>query len=488
MPARLLPLLLWAALCPASPQPAQLQRIDPAGIGGTLVLAGSHTTELAATAFLKSAGQLEENKNILFFSGDDSKPARETLRILKQQLPEGRLTQTCDITGLIDKLDHAHALWLGGVHTKSLAPHAQALRAFLRSGKTVGTSASGPAQELLPDAHIGTPTNNSPLQHAPHRVAYELDADAALLIRGRLIRSIGPGQVRIHRKVHHGHPPATLTLSPENPLADLTALRRTAQDATIQPPPKAPRPIVRKGTLILIGGGGMPTGIVQRFVKLAGGKDARIVVLPTAAPDPIRKPYRIDATFRKAGAGKVTVLPGRTLETVEGPKSLAALKEATGLWFGGGRQWRFVDAYLDTQAHPLMHDVLRRGGVVMGSSAGASIQAGYLARGNPLGNLDIMAPGYERGLGFLPGVAVDQHFSQRNRFTDMKALTQAHPHLLGIGIDESTALIVRKKTGEVTGKGKVFFYDNRAGTGPRQTAVHSGERFNLVTRKLHMAR
>ena len=95
-----------------------------------------------------------------------------------------------------------------------------------------------------------------------------------------------------------------------------------------------------------------------------------------------------------------------------------------------------------------------------------------------------MASGYERGLDFLPGTAVDQHFSQRNRFADLKALTQAYPRLLGIGIDESTALVVRKKTGTVTGKGKVFFYDNREGTGPKQTVVQAEERFNLVTRKL----
>ena len=95
-----------------------------------------------------------------------------------------------------------------------------------------------------------------------------------------------------------------------------------------------------------------------------------------------------------------------------------------------------------------------------------------------------MALGYERGLNFLPGVAVDQHFSQRNRFNDLKALTKAKPQLLGIGIDESTALIVRKAIGEVAGRGKVFFYDNRASNEPKQSAVSNRERFNLVTRKI----
>ena len=85
---------------------------------------------------------------------------------------------------------------------------------------------------------------------------------------------------------------------------------------------------------------------------------------------------------------------------------LKHLSEATGIWFGGGRQWNFVDSYYGTKAHQLMLDVLDRGGVVGGSSAGASIQGEYLARANPVANFDIMAPGYERGLGFISGVAI----------------------------------------------------------------------------------
>jgi cyanophycinase len=108
-----------------------------------------------------------------------------------------------------------------------------------------------------------------------------------------------------------------------------------------------------------------------------------------------------------------------------------------------------------------MHEVLARGGVIMGSSAGASIQADYLARANPLGNRDIIAEGYERGLGFIKGVAIDQHFAQRKRFKDMSLLVARYPQLLGIGIDEGTALIVEGEVGRVTGSGSVHFYDRR---------------------------
>ena len=128
---------------------------------------------------------------------------------------------------------------------------------------------------------------------------------------------------------------------------------------------------------------------------------------------------------------------------------MAPLKDATGIWFGGGRQWNMSDSYYGTKSHKLMKEVLKRGGVVGGSSAGASIQARYLARATPNENFDIMAPGYERGgLGFISGVAIDQHFSQRKRQKDMTQLVNKYPQMLGIGIDEATAIIVQKIEGK----------------------------------------
>lgn len=132
--------------------------------------------------------------------------------------------------------------------------------------------------------------------------------------------------------------------------------------------------------------------------------------------------------------------------------------------------------------------MLHRGGVIGGSSAGASIQARYLARATPIGNTQIMAPGYERGgLGFLDGVAIDQHFSQRGRQKDMTQLMARHPQLLGIGLDEATAIVVKKSTAEVVGNGKVYFYDRRIPLHPDRPdyiAVAEGGRFELVERKL----
>jgi cyanophycinase len=166
---------------------------------------------------------------------------------------------------------------------------------------------------------------------------------------------------------------------------------------------------------------------------------------------------------------------------------LETLAKAGGVWFGGGRQWRFVDAYSGTRAESALQGVLKRGGVIGGSSAGASIQASFLARGNPLGNRDIIARGYERGLGFLPGTAIDQHFSQRKRLADMSFLVERHPQLLGIGIDEATALVVRGHMANVVGRNRVYFYNRRgsaAEDGMYYDVLGSGGKYDLKQRRI----
>src|SRR4029077_3551259 len=165
-------------------------------------------------------------------------------------------------------------------------------------------------------------------------------------------------------------------------------------------------------------------------------------------PDPIAKRDGLTDVFRKAGAKKATVLKARTQAEVESKAFLDTLREATGLWFDGGRQWRFVDCYENTKALPLMFDVLQRGGVIGGTSAGATIQGEYLARGGVFNNFDIRYEGYERGLGFLKGVAIDQHFSQRKRHSDMTSLMKVYPQYLGIGLDEATAIVVQGSVAE----------------------------------------
>jgi cyanophycinase len=247
--------------------------------------------------------------------------------------------------------------------------------------------------------------------------------------------------------------------------------------------PAAPR--AEKGSLLIVGGGGMTPEMVQRFIDLAGGPESPIVVLPTANPEPLRKPPLDGRFLVRAGCKHVTTLSARSLADVSSPEFLNSIKEAKGVWFGGGRQWRFVDAYADSPAIAAFHDVLQRGGVIGGSSAGATIQGEYLLRGSPQGNEEMMVEGYERGFAFLPGTAIDQHFTQRKRQPDMLYVMTAFPQLLGIGLDETTAIVVQDNIAEVLGEHEVHFYDKKIKTDdgkPTCVSLPAGKKFDLVSR------
>ena len=216
-----------------------------------------------------------------------------------------------------------------------------------------------------------------------------------------------------------------------------------------------------KGALVVVGGGAIGPDILGQFVQLAGGRDARIVVIPTAGDaDTYPADWPGLNGFKAAGAKSVAVLHTRDRKAADTDDFVEPLKNATGIWIPGGRQWRLVDSYLDTRTLREIKKVLDRGGVVGGTSAGASIQASYMVRGAREGNTIMMAPGYEEGFGLLRNTAVDQHLSQRQRERDMLEVVARHPRLLGIGLDESTAIVVRGDTAQVIGRGRVAVYNS----------------------------
>ncbi len=279
---------------------------------------------------------------------------------------------------------------------------------------------------------------------------------------------------------------------PQEYLIDLTEWRRDSIDRTLPqfPADKPPTPHVKKGTLVIVGGGGMPRGLMNKIVELAGGVErAKMVYVPCSERDDVGERQRTVEMWKRMGVKHATFIHTKDRNKANTDKDFyAPLKDATGIWFGGGRQWNFADSYYGTKTHQLMKEVLNRGGVIGGSSAGASIQGRYLARATPIGNFRIMAPGYERGgLGFLGGVAIDQHFSQRGRQKDMTQLVNRYPQLLGIGLDEATAIIVTKSKAEVVGRGKVFFYNRKIPVvkgKPDYIALPAGSVYDLAERKI----
>jgi cyanophycinase len=218
-----------------------------------------------------------------------------------------------------------------------------------------------------------------------------------------------------------------------------------------------------KGTLLVIGGGALDI-FYEKFKELVGGPDAPIVVIPTAMTSEILKPEdleRFKNRFLQKGFTRVTVLHTRDRDEANSETFIEPLKTAAGVWFSGGRQWRHADSYLDTKTHKAFFDLLDRGGVIAGSSAGATIQGSYLARGDTRANT-IMMGDHEEGLGFITHVAIDQHLFARNRQFDIFEILDNRPELLGIGLDENTGIIVRGDQFRVFGSSYVAIYD---GTG-----------------------
>jgi cyanophycinase len=234
---------------------------------------------------------------------------------------------------------------------------------------------------------------------------------------------------------------------------------------------------------VIVGGGTLGPEIVQRFLALAGGAESPIVVIPTATDG---EPTGKEGEFlTKAGAKHVVMLHTRDRKVADTKAFTAPLSTARGVWFSGGRQWRLADSYLHTRTEKELFGVLKRGGVIGGSSAGATILGSYLVRGARSGNTIMMAPGYERGLGFLRGVAIDQHLLVRHRENDMLQVIDAHPKLLGIGLDEGTAIVVQGDHAEVVGRSKMAVYDPKHAAGAdgrRYYFLDAGTKFNLLTR------
>ena len=241
-----------------------------------------------------------------------------------------------------------------------------------------------------------------------------------------------------------------------------------------------------KGTLVIVGGAMQDPAIVQRFIELAGGPDAPIVIIPTAgeADDDYHQYWSGLKQWRENGARNLTVLHTRDRKVADSEAFVKPIREARGVFFAGGRQWRLADSYLDTRTHKELAALLNRGGVIGGSSAGASILSSFMVRGDTKSN-EKMIGDHTVGLGFLKNAAIDQHLLRRNRQFDMLEVIEKHPALLGIGIDEDTAIVVDGDQFDVMGKSYVVVYSDKpvAGKDGRFYFMGAGDRFDMKERK-----
>jgi cyanophycinase len=261
-----------------------------------------------------------------------------------------------------------------------------------------------------------------------------------------------------------------------------------ALPAEAQPPSYGPT----KGYLLITGGATQPPDF-QRFIEMAGGKNARIVVIPTASVTKPTGQAQLQEQFcgpkSPFAAVPCTVLHTTNRIVADSPGFVAPFTTATGVWIEGGRHWRLTDAYLNTRTLKEMFELLDRGGVIGGGSAGATVQGSYMVRGssNPDDNTIVMAPGHEIGFGFFTNVTIDQHVDARHRENDLAVVIKAHPDLLCLGLDQSTSITVHGDTLTVDGPKRVAVWDGKDHDGKGFYYLRTGDQLNTATRVATLA-
>jgi cyanophycinase len=245
-----------------------------------------------------------------------------------------------------------------------------------------------------------------------------------------------------------------------------------------------------RGLLFIIGGGEDKEGdctILAEFVRLAGGKQARLVVMTVAtdAPEEVGKEYQ--QVFRRLGAKKVSVVDVSARSDASDKKLLATLEQATGVFFTGGDQLHVTSLIGGSEMDLLLHELYERGVIIAGTSAGAAMMSNSMfvsgsGEQNPRLESLQLGPGVE----FLLGGVIDTHFSQRGRHGRLISAIAQYPHDLGIGIDENTALVVKDGEFEVIGEGAVTVIDAGGLTYTNVPDLKANEGLALYNVKLHV--
>lgn len=236
---------------------------------------------------------------------------------------------------------------------------------------------------------------------------------------------------------------------------------------------------------------------VQRFVQIAGGRNAHIVSIDTAALALSRQEFNgayiehqkqwIRAVF---GIEDVTVLHTFDRNQANSEAFVDPLKHATSVWIWGGSTKTLVKTYVGTRTEQEIEALVARGGIVGGGSAGAMILGSYIVLRDceagpecPEGSHNYVIPhADDRGFALVPNVAVDVHISARHSENDLRQLTIARPELLGLGIDETTAVLVHGDGFEVLGEGKVLVWDGKSHGDKPYLVLTRGDKFDLKKR------
>lgn len=245
-----------------------------------------------------------------------------------------------------------------------------------------------------------------------------------------------------------------------------------------------------KRQLVIVGGAEDKEGdcqILREFLRRAGGTKARIVIMTAATELPREVGENYIRVFERLGAEKVRIVDTETRDDASSSTALEAVNDATGVFFTGGDQARITSILKDTQLDEAIHKRFAQGVVIGGTSAGAAVMPDKMivegdSETNPRIEIVDMGP----GMGFLPGVVIDQHFSQRGRLGRLISALLQEPADLGFGIDENTAMVVTDSQIEVIGEGAVTIVDESEATHNNIDEILKDEPLAIFGAKLHI--
>jgi cyanophycinase len=244
------------------------------------------------------------------------------------------------------------------------------------------------------------------------------------------------------------------------------------------------------GPLVIIGGAEDREGdclVLREFVRAAGGVNANIAVMTAATEFPEEVGETYEKAFTRLGAKVVNLVHTRRRDDSEADHNLRYAEAATGMFFTGGDQSRIVDFIKGTTLDQIMHRRHREGAVVGGTSAGAAMMPDQMILGGAsVSNPTVDAVEIGPGMGFMPGIVIDQHFSQRGRLGRLLAALVLEPAALGLGIDEDTGIVVRGDEFEVIGSGSVTVVDETTATYNNLEGLLKDEPIALCNVKLHI--
>ena len=248
-----------------------------------------------------------------------------------------------------------------------------------------------------------------------------------------------------------------------------------------------------KGYLFIIGGGDRSEELMKNFAALAqrsAHKKTAIFPMASGSPDESGQSMKDELSGLGLPDVEFYIL---TREQAQRPESASLLDGVGSVYFTGGDQSRLTAALVGTPVHKRLMEIYREGGIIGGTSAGAAVMSGLMITGNEKRTLEEGEEAFEKilsdnievvpGFGFVESAIIDQHFVARKRHNRLISLVLEHPSILGIGIDESTAIVLNPDgTFEVLGDRNVIVYD----AGEARIDVQASGRLRAFNIRMHV--